>query len=128
MFVGKMANSKVKAWTKQFADVAGRYVPDKPFDGPLELTMYFGFPNIQSDKGKTMPMTTKPDFDNLSKSVCDEMTKMGFWHDDSQVVFGKVMKFRTQHPFVAIHVRPCEWMNDDYSDTTRTQMRNTKDA
>lgn len=121
-FIGKMANSDIKRWVEQFKLMARKNVPDKPFDGPLELTLYFGFPLIKSDKGKAAAMTTKPDFDNLAKSVCDALTDLGFWHDDSQVVFGKVMKFRTPSPFVGVLVKPATWLDNDYCKAIRESL------
>lgn len=120
-FIGKMANSDIKAWVRDFKDAILRMnvIPDKPLDGPLEVTLYFGFPNIQSDKGKVMPMTTKPDFDNLAKSVLDALTDMGFWTDDSQIVFGKVAKFRTPMPFIAVSINRCNWMDRAYVQAIR---------
>ena len=67
-------------------------------------------------------MTTKPDFDNLAKSVCDALTDLGFWHDDSQVIFGKVMKFRTGHPFVGVFIKPANWLDDEYCDAIRLHL------
>lgn len=121
-FIGKMENSSIKKWIQMFTDKARAQAPDKPFEGPLELTVYFGFPLIKSDKGKDGPMVTRPDFDNLAKSVCDALTDCGFWHDDSQVVFGKVMKFRTKYPFVGIHVKPATWIDSDYCDAIRLNL------
>ena len=120
-FVGKYAKSDVKQWLERFKHLAKSKAPDKPYEGPLELTLYFGFPLIQSDKGKDAPMTTKPDFDNLAKSVLDSLTECGYWHDDSQVVFGKVLKFRTKQPFVGFWIQPCNWVDSAYCE----QIRNT---
>jgi Holliday junction resolvase RusA-like endonuclease len=118
-FVGKYDKGPVKRWMEDFERLASIHKPDKPFDGPLELTLWFGFPLILSDKGQTGPMPTRPDFDNLAKSVCDSLTKCGFWHDDSQVVFGKVMKFRTPKPFIGISIGQCKLLDELYIETVR---------
>ena len=123
-FIGKMANSQIKRWIEQFKLMAKKHAPDKPYEGPLELTLYYGFPLIKSDKGKSAPMTTKPDFDNLAKSMCDALTDLGFWHDDSQVVFGKVMKFRTSSPFVGVFIKPAPWIDDEYCEAIRIHLTN----
>lgn len=122
-FIGKMANSDIKAWIHEFKLMAGKFAPDKPFDGPIELTLYFAFPNIKADKGKVKPMTTKPDFDNLAKSVCDALTDLGFWNDDSQVVFGKVLKFRTPDPYVGVAIASADWVDEPYCNTIRQYLQ-----
>lgn len=121
-FVGKYDKGPVKRWMSDFESLASVHRPDKPFEGPLQLTLWFGFPLIQADKGKTGPMPTKPDFDNLAKSVCDSLTKVGFWHDDSQVVFGKVLKFRTPNPFVGVCIERCTLIDDLYIETVRKHL------
>lgn len=46
-------------------------------------------------------MTQRPDADNISKSVVDCMTRIGFWADDSMVNF-KFIKFRFSVPRIDI--------------------------
>jgi Holliday junction resolvase RusA-like endonuclease len=121
-FIGKMANSDIKAWIRDFKDAVlktDNAIPDRPYEGPLEVSLYFGFPNIQADKGRVKPMTTKPDFDNLAKSVLDAMTDMGFWGDDSQIVYGHVSKFRTPHPFVGVAISPCNFIDEAFVQAIR---------
>lgn len=69
---------------KLTAHLAG-HRPEKPMNGPVELRTLWLFP-----KGKTHRhgewRITKPDTDNLQKLLKDCMTKVGFWHDDAQVV------------------------------------------
>jgi Holliday junction resolvase RusA-like endonuclease len=103
-FIGKTSKSAIKAWKAEFVRLCRPYAPDRPYEGPLEVSLYFGFPCIKSDEGKSRPMCTKPDFDNLAKSAMDGLVEAGFMHDDCQVVLGRVAKFRTKHPFVAIDV------------------------
>lgn len=111
-FIGKTSKSSIKEWQNLFVQMSKFYAPERPFEGPLEVSLYFGFPCIKSDKGKSAPMCTKPDFDNLAKSVMDGLVKAGFMHDDSQVVRGCVMKFRTEHPFVGVKMNPCAYIDD----------------
>ena len=122
-FVGKMEKSSIKKWIKDFMFVASKHKPDVPYTGPLEVTFYFAFPLIKSDKGKPAPMTTKPDFDNLCKSVCDAMTKLGFWSDDSQITFGKVVKFRNPHPYVGVEIKQATYMDKTYFDAIENHLR-----
>lgn len=121
-FIGKTDKSAVKQWMKAFQVKAKAFAPDQPFEGPLELSIWFGFPCIQSDKGKSAPMVTRPDVDNLAKSVMDALTGARFWHDDSQVVFFKGFKFRTKHPFVGIAIHPVSWIDDNFVESTRKHL------
>ena len=123
-FIGKTEKSAIKQWMKAFQLAVKSKMPDKPYEGPLELSIYFGFPLIKSDKGKSAPMHTKPDFDNLAKAVCDSLTATHFWNDDSQVVFGKVLKFRTPSPFVGIELKPCTFIDDAFCNATREHLKN----
>ena len=121
-FIGKTSKSSIKEWQHRFVQLCKPYAPDRPFEGPIELSLYFGFPCIKSDKRKSAPMCTKPDFDNLAKSVMDGLVKAGFMHDDSQVVFGRVMKFRTPDPFVGIRVNRCFLIDDLFVDAIRKNL------
>ena len=121
-FIGKMAKSGIKAWIRDFKDAVlkmDRAIPDRPFQGPLEVSLYFGFPNIQADKGKVMPMTTKPDADNLAKAVLDALTDLGFWGDDSQIVVLHISKIRTPSPFVGVCTSQCLYMDKTYEQAVR---------
>ncbi len=48
---------------------------------------------------------TKPDIDNLAKQVMDCMTKLCFWHDDSQVVELRITKRYSNRPRWEIDIR-----------------------
>jgi Holliday junction resolvase RusA-like endonuclease len=115
-FIGKTSKSKIKIWGEEFATRIRRYKPDKPLEGPLWLRMTFAFPLNKGDKRKSLPHAVKPDWDNLPKTICDVMTKEGFWHDDCQVVFGQVVKCRHHKPFVGIRVCPAPWIDEAFVD------------
>ena len=70
-------------------------IPRKPPDrlmGPLELIVTWCFPTKDSRRDG-MPMTSKPDTDNLDKLLKDCMTRAGFWEDDAQVCREIIEKF-----------------------------------
>lgn len=113
-FIGKTSKSKVKAWGELFAMAIRKHRPDVPIEGPLWLRLTIAFPLNKGDKAKSCPHTVKPDWDNLPKTICDVMTKEGFWHDDCQVVFGQVVKCRHHKPFVGIRVCPAPWIDEHF--------------
>ena len=58
--------------------------PQMPSDKPIKICLRFYFDH--KDKRKwDMPKTSKPDIDNYCKAFIDQMTRVGFWCDDSQV-------------------------------------------
>ena len=47
--------------------------------------------------------TKKPDLDNISKVICDAITKQGrVWYDDSQITCEVLMKFYDEQPRVEV--------------------------
>ena len=69
---------------KLTAHLAG-HRPEKPMNGPVELRTLWLFPKGRTHRHGEWRIT-KPDTDNLQKLLKDCMTKVGFWHDDAQVV------------------------------------------
>lgn len=71
--------------------------PPVPFNGPLRVELVMTFP---WSKGETkanrsrgwLPMPTGPDFDNLSKTPVDVLSKLSFWCNDSQLFDGRIIK------------------------------------
>ena len=109
-FVGKFASSKGKRVETELMTLFMPYRPPAPLSGPLHLAVFWRYPWRKSEKKTNIakgPMwcDTRPDCDNLSKFVCDIMTRLAFWHDDSQVA---VLAFRKQwcsDPGIGIHVK-----------------------
>lgn len=80
----------------------------------LELIAYFEIPKstpkykIPLMENGTIRPTKKCDCDNISKIVCDAMSKFVF-HDDAQIVSLKVDKYYTSsHPRVDVRIRSVE--------------------
>jgi len=71
-----------------------RHTLETPKNGPLVLEFVAALPVPRSDSKRTREAklggfllpTKKPDLDNLAKQLKDAMTRLQFWHDDSQVV------------------------------------------
>lgn len=82
------------------------YAPEKPLEGPLKLSVQVGLPiprswskKKQADAlaGEKWP-TVRPDLDNYIKQICDRMTTLKFWEDDSNVVIITATKVYTEKP------------------------------
>ncbi len=75
----------------------------------VSVTIVYRFPfqkgatKVRLEKGWEW-MTERPDVDNLTKSVLDVMTEVGFWKDDSQVVNLQTFKIRSTKPGIDIKV------------------------
>lgn len=59
------------------------FAPKEPWDCPICLTTEWIFRKPKAAKG--IFKTTKPDTDNLIKTLKDCMTRCGFWKDDALV-------------------------------------------
>ncbi len=90
-------------WKLQVSISGKQFVPDAPLTGPLRVDLAFYFPRPKGHfrTGKhagvmrdTAPMwhTSRPDFDNLAKAVCDQLTVTRFWGGDTQVCDGRILK------------------------------------
>ena len=83
-----------------------------PFDGPVRVCLRFYMPRPKSHFGKnglkeSAPgfVTTKPDLDNLEKSVLDALTNVGMWRDDSQVVaVSKEKRYTENQPYAWVKI------------------------
>lgn len=78
------------------------HAPAEPLDGPIRLAVTWAYPRGRHGDGE--PKTTRPDADNLHKSLQDVMTSCGFWHDDAQVVDLTVRKIWAEEPGITIDI------------------------
>ena len=75
------------------------HAPKQPHEGALKVCITLIFPWRKSES-KSDLLTgrachiTRPDFDNLSKMLCDVMTTLGYWKDDGQISDGRIIKRR----------------------------------
>ena len=98
-------SSKSKSVKKMMYNLLLPYAPKIPLTGPLEQSLVFIFPYNKSDissKAKRAALEvngyvwhdTKPDLDNLRKILNDTLEKLGFFHNDSQIVIDHGEKLR----------------------------------
>ena len=61
-----------------------RHAPDEPIDGAVsvKMTLLYGLPE---GREQFEPKTTKPDVDNVEKTVYDVMATLGFFTNDAHV-------------------------------------------
>lgn len=88
------------------------YRPKEPIrndgDTAIELRIAYLFPHTTGTpkwkREQVTFMTQRPDADNLSKSIVDQMTKAGFWDDDSMVNFN-FSKYRSPNPCIRVEIK-----------------------
>ncbi len=105
-----MAWSPKSAWAQNVLIQAKMKRPRWPLQGPLDLDLTFWLPRPKS-RPNVVHCDRKPDFDNIAKSVCDALTRAGWWTDDSRIVRATVRKlYENGHhvPGVMIDVEEIE--------------------
>ena len=107
-FVGKFAKSKGKQAQNDLMTMLMEHRPDKPFSGPLAVSVCWVYPYRKSEPKKNrtglIPCHTRPDVDNLFKMLGDCMTRLGFWADDSQVYSLTFSKFWGEMPGIQVEI------------------------
>lgn len=78
------------------------YAPDKPSEKPIRLSLTFHF-DIKDKKKWGRYKTTVPDVDNYAKAFIDQMTKSGFWLDDSQISELYLAKFWSSSALIVVN-------------------------
>ena len=99
-------------WEQQFALFASEHKPDSPLDGPiaLYLTAVFSRPKRlmrKKDPPGRIFKDTKPDGDNVLKSVCAALNNQGWWRDDCQFAHMSCMKYyagKEEAPKVSVRI------------------------
>jgi Holliday junction resolvase RusA-like endonuclease len=106
MFVGKMSSSPHKKWITLFEQLIKKYRPAKPIGEPVSAEMHFFFPHTKSTRksliDSTMHKTTRPDLDNLEKSILDSLVRCGFVEDDSLIC--EKISSKWHSPDFGIHI------------------------
>ncbi|MBD9528403.1 RusA family crossover junction endodeoxyribonuclease [Paracoccus sp. PAR01] len=107
------------------AHYAGQAIP-APIEGPVrvQIVAVFEIPKSWSKKRQREALgtlhTSKPDFDNLCKNLCDGMNRIA-WRDDSQVADVRTVKIWGERNETLVEVGPCPrafsgWQQNDYRD------------
>ena len=100
--------AKVRQAENLLAALLKPYVPPEPFAQPVSLYVRWTFPYRKSERkgvtnaGKPVPHTSRPDLDNLEKSLLDVMTALRFWTDDSLVFSKTTVKLWGSRPGIEV--------------------------
>lgn len=97
-----------------FLSIVQKNAPEKPYDCPLKVDVWFFFtrPKSHYKSGKNSHLlkdnapewhTSKPDRDNLDKFVMDSLCKI-YWRDDSVVCCGGIRKKYSDNPRTEIYI------------------------
>lgn len=106
---------ELKAAKIKLLDSIGKYAPEYPFQGPVQLITKWIWPLDMSDRAQMnlqqlvgdeyfVWKETKPDTDNLIKMLKDCMTQAGFWKDDVLVCSEVTEKFLAFRPGIYVKV------------------------
>ncbi|MBQ1429104.1 MAG: RusA family crossover junction endodeoxyribonuclease [Kiritimatiellae bacterium] len=112
-------NGRAHFFTKQkvrdaedfLAAMLAPHAPAEPLRGGIYLQARWCFPYRKSERksvtktGREIPHTSRPDLDNLEKSLLDVLTRLRFWEDDSQVFTKSTAKFWGPSPYLAIALK-----------------------
>lgn len=82
-------------------------VPDGPFSGAIIANVRFAFQADAKHPAGT-PHTTKPDADNLEKTLWDVLQRLGIIEDDCQVFCKDVAKLYAEVPGVYLRLEEVE--------------------
>ena len=89
-----VVNGRPRVYTTKAVSAAQAYyrgtfeahaIGHKPIEGPIRLSVMFGFGTDDKQKLRQLWKTTRPDTDNMVKILKDELTRAGIWNDDAQV-------------------------------------------
>ena len=93
----------------EYARQCKSYMFDKGLPLSLAVRAYYTIPASASNKRKELMRAhqlrplTKPDWDNVGKSIGDALNKIAF-HDDAQIVCAIVQKFYSDQPRIEITI------------------------
>jgi Holliday junction resolvase RusA-like endonuclease len=85
------------------------HAPEQPHNGALRVTITLFFPFRKTEKKADIASgischTSRPDFDNLSKMLCDTLTTLRFWNDDGQISDGRIIKRRATKTGIEVKI------------------------
>ena len=109
-------SKRIQVWKEYIAVALMDKIPEKPWEGPISVSMSFYMQRPKRMLKKMSPdgelwHTQKPDIDNLEKAVLDVCTTQGVWVDDCQVCYTSIRKYwmtKDGSPGMFLAIRPME--------------------
>lgn len=80
----------------------------------IRLNVYFKIPKSFSNKKREKALkgyirpTVKPDWDNISKNICDALNGLAYT-DDKAIVDGSVHKYYSEYDYVDVVITGIKW-------------------
>lgn len=111
-FASIYTDAKTKKYEASVKAVAAAMMSGRlPLDGPLSVSLRFRMPIPKSASKRSkaamaageIAHMSRPDIDNLAKSILDAMNKVVF-HDDGQVVRSFTTKIYAEQPGIDVRV------------------------
>lgn len=99
--------AELKAVRTKLEGHLAKHIPEEKYTGPVRLMTKWCFP-ITGKHRDGQFKTTKPDTDNMVKTLKDVMTKLGYWVDDSLVASEIIEKFWAAVPGIYIRIEDLE--------------------
>lgn len=96
-------SDELKAVKQKLIAHLGPHAPDVPYTGPIRLINKWLY--MADDKHPPGWKITKPDTDNMVKTLKDCMTKVGFWPRDELVASEITEKVYSLPPHVGIYIK-----------------------
>lgn len=108
-FIGKMSKSSAKKWSVAFTQMlkeAKHKYSIKMHEGPTTVGIVFVYPHTKATAKQRngVVKVTRPDVDNLAKSVLDCMTEAGWLKDDNLIVELILRKIHSETAQVVIDI------------------------
>lgn len=103
--------AKVRDAEDFLAAMLAPHAPDEPLHGGVYVQARSCFPYRKSERksvtrcGTEIPHTSRPDLDNLEKSLLDVLTRLRFWDDDAKVFTKSTAKVWGPSPYLAIAIK-----------------------
>ena len=103
--------AKVRDAEDFLAALLAPHAPAEPLRGGIYLQARWCFPYRKSERksvtktGREIPHTSRPDLDNLEKSLLDVLTRLHFWEDDARTFTKSTGKFWGPSPYLAIAIK-----------------------